>query len=92
MKVNLFIVGAPKAGTTSLHHYLKEIPEILMSKRKEPDFFSLDQNYTKGIEWYESLFEEAKPHQICGEASTTYSRSHQHPNTAERIAKHLPDV
>ena len=40
MKVNLFIVGTPKAGTTSLYHYLKEFPEILMSTRKEPDFFS----------------------------------------------------
>ncbi|CCQ61658.1 Sulfotransferase, partial [Crocosphaera watsonii WH 0401] len=53
------------------------ILRFFMSTPKEPDFFSLDQNYTKGIEWYESLFEEAKPHQICGEASTTYSRSHQ---------------
>ncbi|WP_048321155.1 sulfotransferase domain-containing protein [Crocosphaera watsonii] len=91
-KPDFIIIGAAKSGTTTLYEYLCRHPQIFMSTPKEPDFFSLDQNYTKGIEWYESLFEEAKPHQICGEASTTYSRSHQHPNTAERIAKHLPDV
>ncbi len=39
-KVDFFIVGAPKAGTTSLYHYLNEHPEIDMSSQKEPDFFS----------------------------------------------------
>ena len=34
MKVDFFIVGAPKAGTTSLHYYLNEHPEILMSSLK----------------------------------------------------------
>ena len=39
-KVDFFIVGAPKAGTTSLYHYLNEHLEIEMSSQKEPDFFS----------------------------------------------------
>ena len=30
MKVNLFIVGTPKAGTTSLHHYLNYLESMLM--------------------------------------------------------------
>jgi len=37
---NFFIVGAPKAGTTSLYEYLKDIPGIYMSPVKEPKFFS----------------------------------------------------
>jgi len=37
---NFFIVGAPKAGTTSLHHLMKPIPEIYMSPVKEPNYFS----------------------------------------------------
>ena len=45
MKVGIFIVGAPKAGTTSLHYYLNEHPEILMSAVKEPDFFFGERNY-----------------------------------------------
>ncbi len=39
---NFFIVGAPKCGTTSLYHYLKQHPEIYMSSLKEPRFFAPD--------------------------------------------------
>jgi len=37
---NFFIVGAPKAGTTSLYAYLSGIPGIYMSPVKEPHYFS----------------------------------------------------
>jgi hypothetical protein len=37
---NFFIVGAPKAGTTSLYYYLDQHPEIFMSPLKEPSYFS----------------------------------------------------
>ena len=43
MKVGVFIVGAPKAGTTSLHHHLDEHPDIVMSSRKETDYFSSNE-------------------------------------------------
>ena len=39
---NFFIIGAGKAGTTSLYHYLKQHPEIFMSPLKEPKFFALE--------------------------------------------------
>jgi hypothetical protein len=39
---NLFIVGAPKCGTTSLHVYLSQHPRIFMSALKEPRFWSDD--------------------------------------------------
>ena len=35
---NLFIVGAAKSGTTSLHNYLDQHPDIYMSRFKEPHF------------------------------------------------------
>jgi Sulfotransferase family len=35
-----FIVGAPKAGTTSLYHYLDQHPDVYMSPVKEPNYFS----------------------------------------------------
>lgn len=41
---NFFVVGAAKAGTTSLYYYLKQHPEIYMSPIKEPHFFSKDIN------------------------------------------------
>jgi hypothetical protein len=37
---NFFVVGAPKAGTTSLYHYLDQHPAIYMSPIKEPCFFA----------------------------------------------------
>ena len=36
---NLFIIGAAKCGTTSLHHYLDQHPEVSMSEVKEPRYF-----------------------------------------------------
>lgn len=45
-----FVVGAPKAGTTSLYHYLAEHPEIYMSPIKEPCYFSAEirpQNFSE---------------------------------------------
>jgi Sulfotransferase family len=36
---NFFIVGAQKAGTTSLYHYLNQHPQVYMSPIKEPFFF-----------------------------------------------------
>ena len=37
---NFFIIGAPKAGTTSLYYYLDQHPAVFMSAIKEPHFFA----------------------------------------------------
>ncbi|MBE9042807.1 sulfotransferase domain-containing protein [Pleurocapsales cyanobacterium LEGE 10410] len=89
---DFIIIGAAKSGTTSLYEYLCRHPQIFMCTPKEPDFFSIDANYAKGMDWYCSLFDEASPTQTCGEASTTYSRWHQHPQTAERIYQALGQI
>jgi hypothetical protein len=39
---NFFIIGAHKAGTTSLYHYLNQHPQVYMSPIKEPSFFNHD--------------------------------------------------
>ncbi|MCU1336449.1 MAG: hypothetical protein JWO19_2030 [Bryobacterales bacterium] len=39
---NFFIVGAPKAGTTSLYYYLDQHPQVYMSPIKEPNFFAAE--------------------------------------------------
>lgn len=78
MKVNTFIVGAPKAGTTSLHHYLDQHTDVCMSKVKEPNFFSSKEVLSlfynslciENSESYQNLFPEKKP--ILGEASVSY--------------------
>jgi hypothetical protein len=42
MLPNFLVVGAPKAGTTSLYHYLAQHPAIYMSPVKEPAYFAAD--------------------------------------------------
>jgi len=42
MLPNFFVVGAPKAGTTSLNNYLDQHPAVYMSPIKEPAFFAAD--------------------------------------------------
>jgi hypothetical protein len=37
---NFILAGAPTSGTTSLHHYLSQHPQVFMSPVKEPTFFA----------------------------------------------------
>jgi hypothetical protein len=73
---NLFIIGAPKCGTTALSEYLKGHPNIFFSPVKEPHFFDLDtsKRLKLNIQTYLSLFSDAQPglHKAVGEASTGY--------------------
>ncbi|HNQ12121.1 MAG TPA: sulfotransferase, partial [Bacteroidia bacterium] len=82
VKVNFFIVGAAKSGTTSLYHYLNSHPEIFMSELKETNYFSskeiLEQKlfYNEVVineqQQYEKLFEKVKNERAIGEASVSY--------------------
>ncbi len=66
------ILGAPKAGTTSLFNYLAQHPEIAGCSNKEPNFFSL--KYDLGDDWYFSLWEkEALGNKVLLEATINYT-------------------
>lgn len=56
IKPNFLIGGAARSGSTSLYSFLKEHPEVCMSKIKEPQFFA--ENYERGVEWYLNLFNQ----------------------------------
>jgi Sulfotransferase domain len=67
---NLFIIGAAKAGTTSLHDVLRQHPEIFMTEIKEPGFFSTESNYQRGLPWYQhTYFSRAQGFKQRGESS-----------------------
>jgi hypothetical protein len=88
---NFIVIGAMKAGTTSLYHYLRSHPQVFMAPIKELDFFVEDGNWKRGFAWYTKQFEEAGPHAIAvGEASTAYSKHPSVPGVPERIAAHIP--
>jgi hypothetical protein len=90
-----FIIGAAKAGTTSMHHYLDQHPEIQMSAIKETHFFSGPENgfpYTMGrvseLDDYERLFDPAAP--MRGESSPSYTGYPRRRGVPERIGALLP--
>lgn len=88
---DFLLIGAMKAGTSTLHDTLARHPGLFLSTPKEPQFFSRDEVFARGFAWYEGLF-EAAGERPCGESSTCYSRWPHHGEVAERIAAHLPDV
>ena len=92
MLPKFLIPGAGKSGTTSLVYYLNQHPGVFVPKYKEPDFFSTVSergHYHRGLEWYESIFDEAAPAAISGEASNLYLYD---PESPRLIKKHLPDI
>lgn len=77
LKPNFFIVGAAKAGTTSLWQYLRQHPDIFMPADigwKEPSYYC-DTYGVKDYDFYLALFKEAGSRKRIGKASTPYLSS-----------------
>ena len=89
---DFIIIGAMKSATTTLHEQLARQPGLWMSRPKEPNFFSDDENYARGPSWYASCFEGAGPDDLRGESSTHYTKLPTHPRTVERMLEALPRV
>lgn len=89
---NFVIIGAMKAGTTSLFTYLKAHPQIFMSNRKEPNFFGDDRNWEKGLHWYKRHFTGAESAIATGEASPQYTMGHWFPHAPARMASLIPEA
>jgi Sulfotransferase family len=87
---DFIVVGAMKSATTTLHEQLARQPGVFMSRPKEPNFFSDDPNYARGLGWYSSLFTAAGTGLLRGESSTHYTKLPTFPRTVERMARHLP--
>ncbi|HEX7009002.1 MAG TPA: sulfotransferase [Phycisphaeraceae bacterium] len=90
MHPNFLVIGAPKSATTSLCYYLGKHPQVFMCEPKEPSFFS--RHFSRGWEWYVSLFERAGSAKAIGEGSIDYSCTGVFPHVPERIARHLPEA
>jgi len=93
-----FLIGAQKAGTTSLAYLLEQHPKIALSEPKEPDYFT--RYYSRGIDWYRSCFPDPNA-SICLDASTSYTMLplHEHVRATdplvgvpERMYKCNPDA
>jgi hypothetical protein len=84
---NLFVIGAAKAGTTALYDYLAQHPQVFLSRVKEPMFFSKDEYYARGLDWYEDeYFQGAEDYPVRAEATPHYLY------WSEKVAPRIKDV
>jgi hypothetical protein len=100
---NFLVIGAAKAGTTAMWHYLGQHPQIYMSPHKEPRYFALcgrpvdfrgpgDMtrfHFVTDFADYEALFDGVKGETAIGEASPWYLYV---PSAAPAIKERLPGV
>jgi hypothetical protein len=89
---DFIIIGAMKCATSTLHEQLAMQPGIFMTDLKEPNFFSDDEQYDRGLDWYLSHFESAPANAMCGESSTHYTKLPTYPHTIDRLSQHFPNV
>lgn len=92
-----FIIGAARAGTTSLHYYLSQHPQIQMSATKEPHFFAGpagDLAYgaprVDRFDDYRALFDPRVS--VRGEASPSYAAFPRRVGVPARIKELVPDA
>lgn len=98
------LIGAAKAGTTSLYHYLKQHPDVFVTAEKEPGFFAFEDDplryrgpgderlrtfVTTTLSAYTALFQPRRHEAAAGEASVVYLYDAEAP---ERIRRYVPDV
>jgi hypothetical protein len=82
---DFMIIGAMKSATSTLHEQLAAQPGFFMSRPKEPNFFSDDEIWARGADWYAGLFAAAPAGALRGESSTHYTKLPTHPHTIERL-------
>jgi len=95
---NLLIVGAAKCGTTSLHNYLKQHPDIFMTEHKEPHFLINSEigedrvhKAVTSLEEYKKMFKTEGKYKYKGESSVMYLAFPEF--SIKNIKKYLdPDV
>lgn len=66
----VYLIGAQKAGTTTLAYLLDQHPHVAVAQPKEPHFFT--HNWDRGLDWYKRRFPDSSD-TICLDASTSYS-------------------
>ncbi len=87
---NFIVIGAQRCGSTSLHKYIIEHPQVLEPITKEINFFT--QEFERGLSWYEAHFPSIPEGSayITGEASTSYLDSDN--DTPHRLFNLYPHV
>ena len=86
------IIGAMKSGTSSLHEYLDLLPDVCMSRPKEPAYFVPERFHWHAPEWYKDFFTAKPAATHVGEASPHYAIRHVYPGVADCMHGVVPDA
>jgi Sulfotransferase domain len=93
---SFLLIGAQRAGTTSLFYYLRRHPHVARPGTKEVHFF--DDRFWLGVDWYRSFFATSAERRlarlrggdlVAAEATPYYLF---HPAVPERVAATIPSV
>jgi len=87
---NAIVVGAGKAGSTSLHNYLNAHPQVFGSEQKELMYFT--RFLDKGAAWYQSHFPLQDGVEVYFESTPQYSFRDEFPGVPQRIFDYNPDM
>lgn len=73
MLPNFICPGAQKSAITTLYDLLRQHPDVYLPDVKELHFFDNEENYSKGISWYEKeFFSEVKGEKVIGDITPIY--------------------
>ena len=101
---NFLVIGAGRSGTTSVHHYLGQHPDVFLPANKAPSYFYccdappsedpyqhlVSRNYfVRDFEAYQALFDGVRSERAVGEVSPVYLAATL---AAPRIAEVIPEV
>ena len=89
---DFIVIGAMKAGTTTLFQWLDGHPGCQLSPVKEPHFFSRDANFSEGVDSYLDLFSRIPTQLLTGEASASYADPRIAGVVAERMGTVAPEA
>jgi len=88
---DFIVIGAAKAGTTSLYEAICRHPRVLPAVRKEINYFDDPRMHERGALWYRqhfpTLLEKRLPRRLTGEATPSYF---PHPAAPARVARAVP--
>ena len=87
--ISLFLIGAHKAGTTSLQYYLQSHPDIFMPEVTELEFFSDEQLYRRGEKYLDFHYQAVRDESVIGLPSVQLMFF---PCVPERLHRYNPDA
>lgn len=88
--LDFLLIGVPRAGTTSLFHYLRSHPQVYMPLEKEVPYFSRDDRFERGWEvFYGEYFDKAPADALIGKMTPQYWGQQK---VLDRLKETMPDI